>query len=235
MSRDDAEEPSDDAGAVSASPAEAATVGRMAHEMNNAVAYVITNLNLLVEEVERLEIPAARRKRLLRLADESAEGAGRVSELIRRLKVLSWGDEDRGDDASEDDTWDQVTSKRRVLVVDDEPYILVSVRRALTHYDVETAESGEEALELLAKDQAFDIVLCDLVMGNMSGIDLYRWMGENHPRLQRRTVFMTAGAFTASTRSFLADVRNPVLHKPFDTKTLRWILAQTARQRELGA
>lgn len=235
MSRDDAEEPSDDAGAVSASPAEAATVGRMAHEMNNAVAYVITNLNLLVEEVERLEIPAARRKRLLRLADESAEGAGRVSELIRRLKVLSWGDEDRGDDASEDDTWDQVTSKRRVLVVDDEPYILVSVRRALTHYDVETAESGEEALELLTKDQAFDIILCDLVMGNMSGIDLYRWMGENHPRLQRRTVFMTAGAFTASTRSFLADVRNPVLHKPFDTKTLRWILAQTARQRELGA
>jgi len=235
MSRDDAEEPSDDAGAVSASPAEAATVGRMAHEMNNAVAYVITNLNLLVEEVERLEIPAARRKRLLRLADESAEGAGRVSELIRRLKVLSWGDEDRGDDASEDDTWDQVTSKRRVLVVDDEPYILVSVRRALTHYDVETAESGEEALELLTKDQAFDIILCDLAMGNMSGIDLYRWMGENHPRLQRRTVFMTAGAFTASTRSFLADVRNPVLHKPFDTKTLRWILAQTARQRELGA
>lgn len=207
---------------------ETVAVGRMAHEMNNAVAYVITNLNLLVEEMERVPMPAPQRKRVLRLADEATEGAGRVSELIRRLKVLSWGRDDDQRDAS-DDTWDHATNRRRVLVVDDEPFILVSVRRALSSYDVVVAESGEEAIALLEGDQTFDIVLCDLVMGSVSGIDVYRWMGENHPDLQLRTVFMTAGAFTAAARTFLSNVRNPVLHKPFDTKTLRWILAQTAR------
>jgi CheY-like chemotaxis protein len=235
MSSDEDEGVGSESPSTEPAPADGAAVGRMAHEMNNAVAYVITNLNLLVEEVERLEIPAPRRKRLLRLVDESTEGAGRVSELIRRLKVLSWGEERSRADLDEDDTWDRSTQQRRVLVVDDEPYILVSVRRALNHYDVEVAESGEEALRILEHDQAFDIILCDLVMGKLSGIDVYNWMGEHHPRLQRRTVFMTAGAFTAASRSFLANVRNPVLHKPFDTKTLRWILAQTARQRESEA
>jgi len=232
MRKDEDEEGGEEANSATSSPPDSAAVGRMAHEMNNAVAYVITNLNLLVEEIERLEIPAPRRKRMLRLADESTEGAGRVSDLIRRLKVLSWGEERGGADVDADDTWDRSTQPRRVLVVDDEPYILVSVRRALSSYDVEVAESGEEALRILEHDQAFDIVLCDLVMGNLSGIDVYAWMGEHHPRLQRRTVFMTAGAFTSASRSFLANVRNPVLHKPFDTKTLRWILGQTARQRE---
>jgi CheY-like chemotaxis protein len=234
MSTDDGKEAEGADAPTSAATAQSgdAAVGRMAHEMNNAVAYVITNLNLLVEEIERLEIPAPRRKRLLRLADESTEGAGRVSELIRRLKVLSWGEERRGVESTEDDTWDRASERRRVLVIDDEPYILVSVRRALASYDVEVAESGEEALRILEHDQSFDIILCDLVMGSMSGIDVYHWMGEHHSELQRRTVFMTAGAFTAASRAFLAEVRNPVLHKPFDTKTLRWILAQTARQRQ---
>jgi len=232
MSTDAGEEAAGTGPAASPPAAQANdSVGRMAHEMNNAVAYVITNLNLLVEEIERLEIPAPRRKRLLRLADESTEGASRVSELIRRLKVLSWGEEQEEPPSSEDDTWDRSDERRRVLVIDDEPYILVSVRRALTSYDVEVAECGEEALRILEHDQRFDIILCDLVMGTMSGIDVYRWMGAHHPELQRRTVFMTAGAFTAASRAFLADVRNPVLHKPFDTKTLRWLLAQTARQR----
>jgi CheY-like chemotaxis protein len=206
-------------------------VGRMAHEMNNAIAYVITNLNLLAEEMERLELEPVKRKRLLRLADEATEGAGRVTELIRRLKVLSWG-EGRDSHDSSDDTWDSVNARRRVLVIDDEPYILASVSRALSHYDVVTAESGDEALRILASDHGFDILLCDLVMGTTSGIDVFRWLGEHHPDLQARTVFMTAGAFTAVSRKFLSDVRNPVLHKPFDTKTLRWILAQTARQQE---
>jgi len=216
---------SDDDIADNDSGTSTAEVGRLAHEMNNAVAYVITNLNLLTEEMEQLEIAPQKRKRLLRLLDDANEGSERVSELIRRMKVLSWGD--GFPDTGEDDTWDEAGPKR-VLVVDDEPNILASVHRALKRYHVVTADSGEKAIEHLAEDR-FDIVLCDLVMGNVSGIDVYDHIREHQPELLKRMVFMTAGAFTPAARDFLARIDNPVLHKPFDTKTLRWILAQATR------
>jgi len=208
-------------------PATAAETGRLAHEMNNAVAYVITNLNILTEEIEQLELPPSRRKRLLRLLDEASEGGERVSELVRRMKVLSWG-EGYGE-VGEDDTWDEVGGPKRVLVVDDEPYILASVHRALKRYHVVVADSGERAIELMKGGERFDIVLCDLVMGKVSGMDVYAWIQDQRPELVKRVIFMTAGAFTPAARDFLATVHNPVLHKPFDTKTLRWILAQTSR------
>ena len=204
-----------------------APIGRIAHEMNNSVAFVVTNLNLLCEEIERLSLDEQQRKRMLRMVDDATDGAGRVSESIRRLQVLSWGEDTRH---HSDDTWDREGTRRRVLVIDDEPYILTSVQRALQNYDVVTAESGEQAVAILERDAAFDILLCDLVMGAMSGPEVYAWLGAHRPELLQRSIFMTAGAFTPASRSFLAGIRNPVLHKPFDTKTLRWILAQTARQ-----
>ena len=72
-------------------------------------------------------------------------------------------------------------------------------------------------------------MLCDLVMGDVSGMDVYAYIEEHRSELLKRMIFMTAGAFTPATRDFLARIHNPVLHKPFDTKTLRWILAQTGR------
>ncbi len=203
--------------------------GRIAHEMNNTVAYIITNLNLLTEEIEHLPMPAVQRARLLRFLDEASDGGMRVSDLIRQMKVLSWGDGPAS--ATEgDDTWDAADGPKRVLVVDDEPAILTAVHRALKNYDVVVTTNGAEALERLADGTHFDLVLCDLVMPEMSGIELYRAVGERYGTLRDRMVFMTAGAFTPEARDFLSNVRNPVLHKPFDTKTLRWILAQARRR-----
>ena len=120
---------------------------------------------------------------------------------------------------------------RRILVIDDEPLILASIRKTLRHYEVVTAEGGAKALELLAApDAAYDLVVCDLVMGRINGQDVYRWIADNKPELQRRLVFMTAGAFTREVREFLSSVPNPVLHKPFDTRTLRWMIAQQLRR-----
>jgi len=204
-----------------------ASLAKLAHEMNNSIAFVVTNLNLLAEEIERIPLDDAKRRRLLRMVDDATDGTGRVSEQVRKLNLLSWGDDPR--DAS-DDTWDNDATRRRVLVIDDEPYILTSVQRALPAYDVTLAQSGEEAIAALTRDPTFDIIVCDLVMAPLTGADVYAWLDKHHPALVPRTVFMTAGAFTPASRAFLAKIRNPVLHKPFDTKTLRWILAQTARQ-----
>ncbi len=66
-------------------------------------------------------------------------------------------------------------SGERVLVVDDEPQVLRLLRTALTErgYEVATAASGEEALDLLAR-RPVDVVVLDLVMPGMSGLDVCR-------------------------------------------------------------
>jgi len=208
-------------------------IGRLAHRMNNAVAYVVTNLNLLAEELEALG-PIESQKRMLQLVDEATDGASRIGDLIREFKVLSWSAPPAAkevDPLANDDTWDDDQRPRRILVVDDEPLILASIRKALRHYEVVTAEGGSKALEMLgAPDAAYDLVVCDLVMGRINGQDVFKWILENKPQLESRLVFMTAGAFTREVREFLASVGNPVLHKPFDTRTLRWMIAQQLRR-----
>lgn len=206
--------------------------GRLAHRMNNAVAYALTNLNLVAEELEELEeLQATERTiRLTQLVTDATEGVTRLGELIREMRLLSWGDRAPERDESSDDTWDEERRPRRLLVIDDEPYILASIRRALKHYDVTVAEGGDAALALLRVDVSFDLVLCDLVMNNTSGMDVHRWIQANHPALAERLIYMTAGAFTEPVRDFLSHIHNPVLHKPFDTKTLRWIIAQALKR-----
>lgn len=208
---------------------EVAVVGRLAHRMNNAVAYVLTNLNLLAEDLDSAE-PSDTNRRLGQLVVEATAGVDRIGDLIRELKVLSWGDNAPAFEDSQDDTWDEERRPRRVLVIDDEPYILASIRRALRHYDVVIAEGGERAIQILGADPAYDLVLCDLVMGMVSGMEVHRWIAAQRPKLLDRVIFMTAGAFTSEVREFLSLVHNPVLHKPFDTKTLRWMIAQAMRR-----
>ncbi len=213
------------------SPAEPPSLGKLAHKMNNAVAYVVTNLNALSEELDEVLSDSDEARRVLQLVDEASSGAELVGDLIRELKVLSWGD--LGDEFLEDsldDTWDETSRVQRLLVIDDEPYILASIRRALRRYDVVVADSGVSALERLRAGEGFDLVLCDLVMGHVSGVDVYRWIQAERPEMIERMIFMTAGAFTGQAREFLATVDNPVLHKPFDTKTLRWMIAQSLRR-----
>jgi CheY-like chemotaxis protein len=109
-----------------------------------------------------------------------------------------------------------------VLVVDDEPMIGKVVRRMLTaEHDVVTVESARDALELLEGAVPFDVILCDLMMPEQSGMDLHRTVLRTHPALAARVVFMTGGAFTPLARQYLDAVPNPRLEKPFDAKSLR--------------
>jgi PAS domain S-box-containing protein len=116
--------------------------------------------------------------------------------------------------------------RRRVLVVDDEPALAAMIRRILEkdcHVDV--AFDPREALEILAKDDAYDVVLCDLMMPDMTGMDLFAAVAQRHPGLERRFVFMTGGAFTPRAAEFLAQVKNLRLEKPFETAVLRAAVA----------
>ena len=115
-----------------------------------------------------------------------------------------------------------------VIVVDDEPLVGRSIRRALRGHDVEVFASGAAAVERLSDDEPFDVVFCDLMMPEVSGMEVYRRVTERRPERASRFVFMTGGAFTPKARDFLAQTPLPCLEKPFELRQIRDLVAERA-------
>ncbi len=123
------------------------------------------------------------------------------------------------------------TPRLRVLVVDDEAAIGRTLAIGLAdEFDVTTATSGREGLERLSEGDRFDVVLCDLMMPDVSGMDLYDRVAEASARLGSRFVFVTGGAFTERARAFVQRVSAPVLEKPFDLTRLSAVLRDRGRE-----
>jgi CheY-like chemotaxis protein/anti-sigma regulatory factor (Ser/Thr protein kinase) len=115
----------------------------------------------------------------------------------------------------------------RILVVDDEPAIRSIVTRVLERdHEVVTAASGDAAREILENDPRFDVVICDLMMPGMTGMDLHEWLLTHRPALAERTVFISGGAFTERASEYVARVGNTRLDKPFDPATLKRVVSE---------
>ncbi len=118
----------------------------------------------------------------------------------------------------------------RILVVEDEAAIRRTLERMLSHdHEIVAVSSGQEGQALVAKDSAFDVILCDLMMTGVSGIEFHAWLAGHQPRLADRLVFITGGAFTPKAREYLASVGNFTIQKPFDVGLLRQRLAEMVR------
>lgn len=112
--------------------------------------------------------------------------------------------------------------RKRVLVVDDEPLICRAVQKLLTaEHDVVTYSSSKQALDQIRAGERYDVIFCDLMMPELSGIDFYEGIGASAPELLPRVVFMTGGVLNDRTRGFLVGLRNALLEKPLSPKTLR--------------
>ncbi|MDQ3031870.1 MAG: PAS domain S-box protein [Myxococcota bacterium] len=123
----------------------------------------------------------------------------------------------------------------RVLVVDDEPLIARAVKRVLSSdHDVTSARSGTEALELLRTGSDFDVIICDMMMPQMTGMEFYEHLVESMPSRALRIVFLTGGAFTRSAKEFLDRVPNHRMEKPFDTVHLRRLVNERIACAESG-
>jgi CheY-like chemotaxis protein len=115
----------------------------------------------------------------------------------------------------------------RVLIVDDEVLITSALRRILAGaHDVVVANLPEQALRLIVDGERFDVILCDLMMPAMTGMDLHAQLATAAPAQARRMVFLTGGAFTPSARAFLESVPNRRLEKPFDPKVVSDLVAE---------
>ncbi len=122
----------------------------------------------------------------------------------------------------------QASSPRRgrVLIVDDEPAVGRALRRILREHDVELATSGRQALERLTTDSSFHVILCDVMMPDLAGRELYEAIQEGGSGLEQRFVFVSGGAFTPGAREFLARVPNPTLEKPFDEAAVKRVVRE---------
>ncbi|HEX8540050.1 MAG TPA: ATP-binding protein, partial [Cystobacter sp.] len=110
----------------------------------------------------------------------------------------------------------------RVLVVDDEPMIGTAIRRTLQReHEVVTLTSAREAFARLMSGERFDVILCDVMMPEMSGVDLHQQLAQHLPALAEQLIFLSGGAFTPKAREFLAQVGNRRVDKPFSARDLR--------------
>jgi signal transduction histidine kinase len=112
-----------------------------------------------------------------------------------------------------------------VLVVEDDARVAeVIVRLLRTHDDVVCVSSGAQALERIGRGEHYDLVLSDLMMPHMSGMDLHERLKELAPALADTMVFITGGAFTRASREFLDRIPNERLGKPVDSAALRRVV-----------
>jgi PAS domain S-box-containing protein len=142
--------------------------------------------------------------------------------------------------AAEDGDADQSTLREsialRVLVVDDQDRVCKMIARMLGEdCETYTFNSAGQAIEALSAGLEVDVVLSDLLMPEMSGIQFYEQLCDVAPQLVDHIAFMTGGAFTQEARTFQQDTNNPIVNKPFEAHELLDVLRETARQNELTA
>lgn len=113
-------------------------------------------------------------------------------------------------------------ARARILVVDDEPMVGLAVERALrTEHEVTLTQSAREALRRIQAGERFDLMLCDVMMPEMTGIELEAAVRAIDEAQSERMVFLTGGAFTKATQEFLERMKGRVLEKPFGVGDLR--------------
>lgn len=109
-----------------------------------------------------------------------------------------------------------------ILLVDDEPALRMTIHRILqTEYDVSAVGSAKEAIQLIIGGARFDLILCDLMMPEMTGMDLHAELDRMTPDQAGRMAFVTGGAFTEHALSFLERMPGSVIEKPFTSARIR--------------
>ncbi len=125
-----------------------------------------------------------------------------------------------------------MTEKKKVLFVDDEPNVLMGLRRMLrplrNQWDMSFAESGSAALDAMA-EQGFDVVVSDMRMPEMDGAELLGRVKDKYPNTVR---IVLSGQAHKETILRSIGPSHQYLAKPCDAETLRTTVARACALRE---
>jgi CheY-like chemotaxis protein len=120
--------------------------------------------------------------------------------------------------------------RARVLVVDDESLVAESLRLVLSdEFVVSATTQPESALAGIASGESFDVILCDVMMPAMSGVELRNRIEDIAPDQAARVVFVTGGIVMPEVRALLESVPNAWLEKPIDLEGLRELIRRRVR------
>jgi CheY-like chemotaxis protein len=114
---------------------------------------------------------------------------------------------------------------KKVLVVDDEAFLLECLVDAVQGWGCEVTPCtlAAEAIQKMQCD-SYDMIISDIRMPGLSGIQLYQWIKEHQSAMSNRILFTTGDTFDPETKDFLETLQLPHLGKPFDLKRLRQAL-----------
>lgn len=122
------------------------------------------------------------------------------------------------------------SSKKKILVVEDEPILGKVCIRILASYGyaADLAANG-----LIAKDMVqntrYDICLSDIRTPEMSGIELYKYLKEKQPPLAAKTIFMTGDVMNKEIKTFLEKGKIRFILKPFTQDELKSAISELAK------
>ncbi|MEM9195870.1 MAG: ATP-binding protein, partial [Myxococcota bacterium] len=120
--------------------------------------------------------------------------------------------------------------RARVLLVDDERSLLRAYKRILSaEHDVTAVESATEALGVIEKDRAFDIIICDLMMPDVDGAQFFERLGGIDASLQDRVVFCTGGAVTPRAQRVVQNYPERIYEKPLSPTLLQQLVRESLR------
>ncbi len=120
-------------------------------------------------------------------------------------------------------------SRLRILIVDDEVSFAHALRRVLHRmYDVEVLSDGSQALDAVLAGRRFDVILSDVSMPRMTGVELLEELVTHAPDQARHFVFLTGGVFPERTEKRLRALGTRQLEKPVDVDELRAMISLVA-------
>jgi PAS domain S-box-containing protein len=123
------------------------------------------------------------------------------------------------------------SQRHRVLLVDDDPRVAATMERLLRRdHDISIALCGRDALDLIDRGARFDAIVSDVMMPNMTGIELLEELRRIAPCQAQRLIFLSGGAFTAQTRERLGVLGVPQLEKPVGARELRACVLRVATE-----
>jgi CheY-like chemotaxis protein/two-component sensor histidine kinase len=118
--------------------------------------------------------------------------------------------------------------RQRILVVDEEPRVGNTLRWALKDHDIVIVTDARLALRRIEQGERYALILCDLMMPGMTGMDLHAALAIQCPTQAERTVFVTGGGLTPEAETFLKRASNVRLEKPFEPYQLRAVVRALA-------
>src|SRR5262249_41364083 len=122
-------------------------------------------------------------------------------------------------------------TKPSVWIVDDDPLVAHAMNRMLkATYDVLVTNGPLDVIARLRAGESFGVLLCDLTMPGMSGMELSATIASERPELPARMVFISGGAYTREAVAFANSPGRYFLQKPFQEPELHRVIERALGQ-----